>query len=249
MHICLSKFIIIDWDNSLLPVPCQAIIWNNAGIFSIQTLETKVNEILSKIQTFSLKKMHLKMLSEKWWPLWLIVECSKIKNMDCTHKRHLISHTQWWEMMCLFWVFWRKLNVPDSKVDGANMGPIWGRQVPGGPHVGPINLAIWGVIGQLLVLSNKKTHQSCALLALYEGNPLVTASFPHREPMKQKVFPHYHVMIAHWPDFCASFTILIYVSCITISCKSVFTVNCNMILLRWLHVVLNTLHLLGPNSI
>ena len=33
---------------------------------------------------------------------------------------------------------------PDSKVHGANMGPIWGRQDPGGPHVGPMNLAIWG---------------------------------------------------------------------------------------------------------
>ena len=32
--------------------------------------------------------------------------------------------------------------TPDSKVDGANMGPIWGQQDPGGPHVGPINLAI-----------------------------------------------------------------------------------------------------------
>ena len=31
---------------------------------------------------------------------------------------------------------------PDSKVHGANMGPIWGRQDPGGPHVGPKNLAI-----------------------------------------------------------------------------------------------------------
>ena len=29
------------------------------------------------------------------------------------------------------------------KVDGANMGPIWDRQDPGGLHVGPINLAIW----------------------------------------------------------------------------------------------------------
>ena len=33
--------------------------------------------------------------------------------------------------------------LPDSKVHGANMGPIWGRQDPGGPHVGPMNLAIW----------------------------------------------------------------------------------------------------------
>ena len=32
---------------------------------------------------------------------------------------------------------------PDSKVHGANMGPIWDRQDPGGPHVGHINLAIW----------------------------------------------------------------------------------------------------------
>ena len=33
---------------------------------------------------------------------------------------------------------------PDSTVHGANMGPIWGRQDPGGPHVGPMNFAIWG---------------------------------------------------------------------------------------------------------
>ena len=37
-----------------------------------------------------------------------------------------------------------QLRVPDSKVHGANMGPIWGRQDPGEPHVGPMNLAIWG---------------------------------------------------------------------------------------------------------
>ena len=32
---------------------------------------------------------------------------------------------------------------PDNKVHGANMGPIWGRQDPGGPHVGPMDFAIW----------------------------------------------------------------------------------------------------------
>ena len=30
----------------------------------------------------------------------------------------------------------------DSKVHGANMGPTWVLSAPGGPHVGPINLAI-----------------------------------------------------------------------------------------------------------
>ena len=39
--------------------------------------------------------------------------------------------------------FYKTLNCPDSKVHGANMGPIWGRQDPGGPHVGPVNFAIW----------------------------------------------------------------------------------------------------------
>ena len=32
---------------------------------------------------------------------------------------------------------------PDSKVHGANMGPIGGQQGPGGPQVGPMNFAIW----------------------------------------------------------------------------------------------------------
>ena len=35
------------------------------------------------------------------------------------------------------------MQSPNSKVHGANMGPIWGRQDLGGPHVDPMNLAIW----------------------------------------------------------------------------------------------------------
>ena len=37
----------------------------------------------------------------------------------------------------------KMMHNPDSKVPGANMGPIWGRQDRGGPHVGPMNFAIW----------------------------------------------------------------------------------------------------------
>ena len=36
--------------------------------------------------------------------------------------------------------------IPDSKVHGTYMGSIWGRQGPGGPHVGPMDFAIWNVI-------------------------------------------------------------------------------------------------------
>ena len=32
---------------------------------------------------------------------------------------------------------------PNGKVHGANMGPIWGRQDPGGPHADPANFVTW----------------------------------------------------------------------------------------------------------
>ena len=47
------------------------------------------------------------------------------------------------EHLVLGALFSRWQVYPDSKVHGANMGPIWGRQDPDGPHVGPINFAIW----------------------------------------------------------------------------------------------------------
>ena len=37
-------------------------------------------------------------------------------------------------------------DIPDSKVHGANMGPIWGRQDPGGPHV----LAPWTLLSGMI---------------------------------------------------------------------------------------------------
>ena len=35
--------------------------------------------------------------------------------------------------------------ILDNKVHGANMGPIWDRQDPGGPHVCPMNFSIWDI--------------------------------------------------------------------------------------------------------
>ena len=40
------------------------------------------------------------------------------------------------------WPF-MKIPTPDSKFYGTNMGPTWDQQVPGGPHVGSMNLANW----------------------------------------------------------------------------------------------------------
>ena len=64
-HICVGKLIIIDPDNGLKPERRQAIIWTNAGILFIERLRTNFSETLIEIQTFSLKKIRLKMSSVK----------------------------------------------------------------------------------------------------------------------------------------------------------------------------------------
>ena len=58
----------------------------------------------------------------------------------------LIIHGNW-----KAWVNSASCHHPDSKVHEANMGPIWGRQDPDGPHVGPMIFAIW-LQGPLLLI-------------------------------------------------------------------------------------------------
>ena len=49
----------------------------------------------------------------------------------------------------------------DSKVHGASMAPIWGRQDPGGPQFGPMNFAIWGAL--LVALCKQSQYDRCQL--------------------------------------------------------------------------------------
>ena len=42
---------------------------------------------------------------------------------------------------------------PDSKFHGANMGPIGGRQDPGGPHVYPMSFAVWEIASRVTKIS------------------------------------------------------------------------------------------------
>ena len=70
-HICVGELTIICSDNGLSPGRRQAIIWTNAGILLIVPLGTNFSEISIGIQTFSFKKLHLKMSSAKWRPFCL----------------------------------------------------------------------------------------------------------------------------------------------------------------------------------
>ena len=68
------------------------------------------------------------------------------KHISTAHNLTISSAITHWCEPYTWYVTDEKLMVqmiPDSKVHGANMGPIWGRQDPGGPHVGPMNFAIW----------------------------------------------------------------------------------------------------------
>ena len=81
-HICVGKLTIIGSDNGLSPGRRQAIFWTNAGILLIRPLGTNFSEILSEIQSFSFKKMHLKMSSVKWRPF-----CFGLKVLRSPHPK------------------------------------------------------------------------------------------------------------------------------------------------------------------
>ena len=54
--------------------------------------------------------------------------------------------------------FFVLMHTPDSKVHGANMGPICVRQDPGGPHVSPITIFKFHSLIQLLTYWSVQSH-------------------------------------------------------------------------------------------
>ena len=58
---------------------------------------------------------------------------------------------------------------PNGKVRGANMVSIWGRQDPGGPHVGTLNLAIWVTVWRNIHMANKVLAEFTYRLPIFNG--------------------------------------------------------------------------------
>ena len=88
-HICVSNLTIIGSGYGLSPGRRQAIICTNAGILLIWTLGANFSEILSEINTFSFRKMHLKLSSGKWRPSCLGL------NVLTTHTRSRSTGQRW----------------------------------------------------------------------------------------------------------------------------------------------------------
>ena len=147
-----ENWVMIGSDNGLSPIRHQVIISTNAGISLIRSLGSNIS-LNGKSYILS-TKMHLKMSSGRRRPFCLGL------NVQSHDALWLWSYVRSWQSSrrflelptlkrnCYFdKTFLTDYIVscqhPDNKVHGANMGPIWGRQDPGGPHVGPMNFAIW----------------------------------------------------------------------------------------------------------
>ena len=94
-HICVGKLTVIGSDNGLSPGRRQAITWTNAGILLIRPWGPNFSEIFTANQIFSFKKMHLKMSSAKWYPVYrgLSVLIWIFIYIRWSFKCHWVSHT------------------------------------------------------------------------------------------------------------------------------------------------------------
>ena len=59
---------------------------------------------------------------------------------------------------------------PYSKIHGANMGPIWVLPAPGGPHIGPMNLAITEATDSSLVWDFMRSSNKTVLSDIKTGD-------------------------------------------------------------------------------
>ena len=105
MHICVSKLTIIGSDNGLSPVQRHAIIWTNAGILLIKLLGINFSDILIWIQTFSFKRMHLKMLSAKWLPC---LSLNALKGYKPLSEPKLANQASIWGRLSNHWFYFSR---------------------------------------------------------------------------------------------------------------------------------------------
>ena len=113
-----------------------------------------------------------------------------------TKMSHLHGSGHWTVAVCLVtWFFYQLVAKPgnnaDIKVHGANMGPIRGRQDPGGPPVGPMNFAIsednhssvtWPITFLFIITMTSHEHQ-----CIWK-HCLCNISFSLRTKKKSKVY-------------------------------------------------------------
>ena len=123
----------------------------NDGILLIGTLRTNFSEIVIEIDTFSFKKMHLKMSYGKWWPCCLSLNVLTLK-VICEPIR---CHLTFWMISCdkqnafqkslmpkeTFWNHVSKfvVNLLSTGIVMTKLGPVYSRPFIHLKSHGPIN--------------------------------------------------------------------------------------------------------------
>ena len=94
---------------------------------------------------------------------------------------------------------WILKGSPDSKFHGANMGPTWVLSAPDGPHVGPMNLAIWVSNAETfpfhtVILDMSSESHIVMIVWELELVHVVSGSLTHMSRFPQLIFAtsHYH---------------------------------------------------------
>ena len=141
------KYYIISFQLSL-PTACYwQVWWISTGSVStekwvlFQDLSTMsspcFNSLRPEINGFHFKNWIKNINRNRYCILiWILL---KLVHNSPVHNNSALFHVMAW------WLFGANYYVayPDRKVHGANMEPTWGRQDPGGSHIGPMNFAIW----------------------------------------------------------------------------------------------------------
>ena len=133
----------------LSPVQCQATSWGNGGWCYIPCSPATLDRAC-------------------WlcWPGWLY---------HLQGSNHEVPGKQW-ALHWHGWLCWSVI-IHNSKVHGANMGPTWGWQDPGGPHVGHVNLAIWDSNAGAACICDMNVVNRCINTCKSQWRPLRLTTF------------------------------------------------------------------------
>ena len=77
----------------------------------------------------------------------------------------IYTHNQVW--FTVSGVQWKRGKLVDKPLIARFMGPIWGRHCPGGPHVCPMNFAIWFKINRSIPNHKNTSNNNCSVLVIY----------------------------------------------------------------------------------
>ena len=98
--------------------------------------------------------------------------------------------------------------LPDSQIDGANVGPTWGCQDPGGPHVDHSNVAIWAVCYKQIFVFCQGDIGISVLPKVFWA-PVLRTSGSWNLPVRMdgslvRNFNNYYVLLIHVFDGCSN---------------------------------------------